>query len=170
MNTLARRLGPLAGIVTLLGSGAYVFVYLYRWEWNRAQVSAAIFVAVEVGLVGWLLAERLRRVERRLELATIDGEARRLHVIRSSAPPARVGFAWLARQDRMSVFIPVLLGAGALLSAVAWVVERVARATAGRVAEHGLAQRLGALDLPPGGLLDPGPDPLALLRGPVAGR
>ena len=48
----ARKIGILAAVVTLLASGAYVFVYLYRWEWNRAQVSAAIFVAAEVGLVG----------------------------------------------------------------------------------------------------------------------
>jgi hypothetical protein len=61
----------------------------------------------------------------------------------------------------------VLLGAGALLSGVAWVVERLARATAGRSAEQGLARRLGALDLPAGGLLEPVADPLALLRGPI---
>jgi len=163
----ARKLGVLGALATLLASGAYVFVYLYRWEWNRAQVSAAIFVAVEVGLVGWLLSERLRRVERRLEGAALDAEQRRLAVIRSTTPPTRVGFAWLAPSDRMDVFIPVLLGAGALLSGVAWVVERLARATAGRSAEHSLARRLGALELPTGGLLEAGADPLALLRGPV---
>jgi hypothetical protein len=163
----ARKIGMLGAIATLVGSGSYVFVYLYRWEWNRAQMSAAIFVAAEVGLIGWLLADRLRRVERRLELGTIDGERRRLQAIRSTAPPPRVGFAWLARSDGMSVFIPVLLGAGALLSGVAWVVERVARSTAGRAAESGLARRLAGLELPAGGLLDAGADPLALLRGPV---
>ena len=163
----ARRVGAVAAVVTLLASGAYFFVYLYRWEWNRAQVSAAIFIAAEVGLVGWLLADRMRRVERRLELATVDAESRRLTAIRATAPPPRVGFAWLARQDRMGVFIPVLLGAGALLSGIAWVVERLARATAGRAAEQGLAHQLATLDLPAGGLLDGGADPLALLRGPV---
>lgn len=163
----ARKIGVLGAVATLVGSGAYVFVYLYRWEWNRAQVSAAIFIAAEIGLVGWLLADRMRRVERRLDLATLDGERRRLDVLRSTTPPPRAGFAWLARPDGMSVFIPVLLGAGALLSGVAWVVERVARGTAGRAAEQGLARRLGALELPTGGLLDTGADPLALLRGPV---
>jgi hypothetical protein len=163
----ARKLGLLAAFATLAASGAYVFVYLYRWEWNRAQVSAAIFVAAEVGLIGWLLSDRLRRVERRLELATVDGDARRLTAIRATAPPPRVGFAWLAKQNQMGVFIPVLLGAGALLSGIAWVVERLARATAGRTAERGLAHQLASLDLPAGGLLDGGADPLALLRGPV---
>ena len=162
----ARKLGALGAIVTLLASGTYVFVYLYRWEWNRAQISAAIFVAVEVGLVAWLLSDRLHRLERRLDTAAVEAEQRRLAIIRQTAPAPRVGFAWLAPPDRMPVFIPVLLGAGALLSGRAWVVERVARATAGRGAEHGLARRLGALDLP-GGLLEPAVDPLALLRGPV---
>lgn len=163
----ARRLGLVGAIATLIASGAYVFIYLYRWEWNRAQVSAAIFVAVEVGLVGWLLSDRLRRVERRLEGAALDAEQRRLAVIRSTTPPPRVGFAWLAPPDRMGVFIPVLLGAGALLSGVAWIVERLARATAGRSAERGLAHRLAVLELPAGGFLEAGADPLALLRGPV---
>jgi len=164
----ARKIGLLGAIATMAASGAYVFIYLYRWEWNRAQVSAAIFIAAEVGLIGWLLADRIRRVERRLQAAAVDTQTQRLQTIRAAAPPARVGFAWLAPTNQTNVFIPVLLGAGALLSGIAWVVERVARSTAGRAAEHGLARRLGALELPPGGLLDTGADPLALLRGPVA--
>jgi hypothetical protein len=161
----ARRAGAAAGIATLIGSGAYVFIYLYRWEWNRAQVSAAIFVAAEVGLIGWLLADRLRGVERRLDALTSDAQHRRLEILRSSAPAPKVGFRWMASSE-MSVFIPVLLGAGAVLSAMAWVVERLSRATAGRVAERGLAGRLATLDLPSGGLLEARPDPVALLRGP----
>jgi hypothetical protein len=163
----ARTLGVLGAVATLITSGAYVFVYLYRWEWNRAQVSAAIFIALEVGLVGWLLSDRLRPVERRLDSAALDAEQRRLAVIRTTAPPPRTGFAWLAPTDRMDVFIPMLLGAGAVLSGVAWTVERLARATAGRRAEVGLARRLAALELPAGGLLETRADPLALLRGPV---
>ena len=163
----ARRIGALAAVVTLLAAGGYVFVYLYRWEWNRAQIAAAIFVAVEVGLVGWLVSDRIRRLERRFEQSDRDAAvARRRQVLRDTAPPPRVTFAWLTRTDRSSVFIPVLLGAGAVLSGLAWVVERISRATAGRAAEHGLAHRLGTLDHPSGGFLDGGEDPLALLRGP----
>jgi hypothetical protein len=162
----ARLLGRLAAFVTLAASGAYVFVYLYRWEWNRAQMSAAIFVAAEVGLVGWLLADRMRRLERRLDHAVLDSEQRRLQILRATAPTPRTNFRWLMRPEHSNVFIPVLLGAGAALSGLAWIVERVAKATAGRVAEHGLARQLGELDLPSGGLLDGGVDPLALLRGP----
>ena len=167
----ARRLGAAAAIVTLAASGVYVFVYLYRWEWNRALVSAAIFIATEVGLMTWLLADRLRHIQTRLDRSAEDAKRHRLEIIRSAAPSPRTSFAWLGRPDQLGVFIPVLLGAGALLSGLAWVVERVARATGGRVAERGLASRLGVLELPDAGLLDGGSDPFALLRGPAtAGR
>jgi hypothetical protein len=162
----ARLLGKLAAFVTLAASGAYVFVYLYRWEWNRAQMSAAIFIAAEVGLIGWLLADRMRRLERRFDHATLGAEQRRLQILRATAPAPHTNFKWLVRPEQTNVFIPVLLGAGAVLSGLAWIVERVAKATAGRAAEHGLARQLGELDLPSGGLLDGGLDPLALLRGP----
>ena len=166
----ARRIGMLAAVFTLVASGAYVFIYLYRWEWNRAQVAAAIFIAVEVAMIGWILADRIRRIDRRLDSHGAswanESEQRRLQIIRTTAPPPRTQFEWLTRTDRTNVFIPVLLGAGALLSGLAWLVERVARSTAGRSAERGLARDLSGLDLPAGGLLDGGLDPLALLRGP----
>ena len=162
----AKRIGGAAAIVTLLASGVYFFLYLYRWEWNRAQVAAAIFVAAEVGIVGWLLSDRIRRVERRLDRMAATAQERRLHILRENAPAARASFSWLTRTDRSSVFIPVLLGAGAVLSGLAWIVERLSRATAGRAAESGLARRLGAIEPPAGGLLDGGDDPLAILRGP----
>ena len=166
----ARRIGVLAAIFTLVASGAYVFIYLYRWEWNRAQVAAAIFIAVEIA------HDRMdprrpdaphRPSPRRRSAWPLEGEQRRLHVIRTTATAAahRTSTGSRAPTAR-NVFIPVLLGAGAVLSGLAWVVERVARATAGRAAERGLARDLGALDLPAGGLLDGGLDPLALLRGP----
>lgn len=164
---LVRRLGALAAISTFVASGAYVFVYLYRWEWNRALVSGVIFLATEVGLVGWLLVDRLRRLEQRLDRSDREAEQRRVDVLRATAPPPRAGFSWLTKQDQLGVFIPVLLGAGALMSALAWVVERLARSTAGRAAERGLAARLHVLELPQGGLLQLGPDPYELLRGPV---
>jgi hypothetical protein len=162
-----RRLAALLAAVTLVGSGAYVVVYLYRWEWNRAQISAAIFIAAEVGVLGWLIIDRMRRLERRLEHHLVQGEQRRLQLIRENAPPPTARFAWLARTDQLNVFIPVLLGAGVLLSGLAWVVERLARLTTGRVVERGLARRLGILEHPPGGYLDPRHDPLAVLRGPT---
>ena len=162
----ARRAALLGALATMAASGAYVFVYLYRWEWNRALISAAIFIAAEVGLLGMRMGERLGRLERQLAASERAAELRRLEVLRASAPPAGDPFAWL-RVDRTNVFIPVLLGAGVVLSAVAWVVERFAQATAGRAVERGLARGLGALEPPAGGLLATGDDPLAPLRGPL---
>lgn len=59
------------------------------------------------------------------------------------------------------MFVPVLLGAGVVLSGVAWLVERAARIAAGRQMERGLAVRLGSL-APPETLIAREPDPFAL--------
>jgi len=155
----ARRLGLIAALVTMAGSGWYVFVYLYRWEWNRALISGVIFLAAEIGLMGALVIRRLARIERRLDELPSGSRPRQadpavLGRLREGAPPRREPFAWLGRRpDRVSVFVPVLLGAGVVLSGLAWLVERVARHVTGPVAERGLARRLQALALPPGGFL-----------------
>jgi hypothetical protein len=70
----------------------------------------------------------------------------------------------------MNVFVPVLMGAGVLLSGIAWVVERLARATVTPVAERGLAAQLDGLALPAHGFATAERAPLDLLRGPVASR
>jgi hypothetical protein len=81
--------------------------------------------------------------------------------VREAAPEPRKPFAWLT-PDRTNVFVPVLLGAGVIMSAVAWVVEKLARATAGTSMERGLALRLEPLAPPAGGLLDRSPDAYAM--------
>lgn len=87
--------------------------------------------------------------------------------VHAAAPARSEAFDWLrpedvARRDGVSVFVPVLLGAGVLLSGVAWVVERLGHLTAGPVAENRLVRRLDSLALPPGGFLDePTRDPFA---------
>lgn len=167
-----RRLGMLAAVVTMGGAGWYVFVYLYRWEWNRALISGVIFLAAELALIGALVMQRLTRIERKL-----DGEADRwsrqprqapdpvvLARLRDTAPPPREPFGWLnQRSQQLSVFVPVLLGAGVLLSGLAWIVERLARHLGGSSAERALARRLQAIALPAGGLFghDEGPDPFS---------
>ncbi len=72
------------------------------------------------------------------------------------------------------MFVPVLLGAGVVLSALAWVVERLARVTAGAALERGLAVRLAVLSLPPEPLVDARDEEalspaLTLLLRPVPG-
>jgi hypothetical protein len=163
----ARLIGRVLGGVTLAASGAYTFVYLYRWEWNRALMSAAIFVAAEVAVMGSVLAERLKAISRRLDAQDDDARRRRVDRIRETAPPARVGFDWLARPQHMNVFVPVLMGAGVLMSGLAWVVERLARATVRPTAERGLAAQLDGLALPAAGFVAGHDDPVDLLRGPL---
>lgn len=178
-------------VVTMLGSGGFLFVYLYRWEWNRALIAGIVFLAAEIGFVGWSLLGRITELERTVERA--DGRGM---VLPASADPARreristhlrgarvdgvsggtrggsAGpFEWLrADGSRTAVFIPILLGAGLLLSSLAWLVERVARVGAGRVGDERLAGRLSSMGVTPGGFLDPGGDPLSALRGPRPGR
>jgi hypothetical protein len=79
--------------------------------------------------------------------------------VREAAPEPRNPFKWLS-PDRSNVFVPVLLGAGVIVSGIAWLVERIARATAGSSLERGLAVRLEPLAPPKGGLLEPRADAL----------
>jgi hypothetical protein len=64
-------------------------------------------------------------------------------------------FPWLRDPDepvdRFGVFIPILMGAGILLSGLAWLVERLARVVNRTVLEGSPADRPNYLTLPPGG-------------------
>jgi hypothetical protein len=153
-----RRVGMVVAIVTMGASAWYVFAYLSRWEWNRALVSGMFFLAAEIGIIGVAVISRLGSVERRIErLERLDRHApdpQLLARVQEAAPPRREPFAWLSKSaNRTNVFVPVLLGAGVVLSGLAWVVERVARLTAEPGLERGLARRLEQLAPPVGGLL-----------------
>ncbi len=143
---------------------AYTIVYLYRWEWHRAIVAGLFLAVAEVALATAAVLQRLGALERRLTEAmagdrispagspATEPSPEVLARVRESAPAPRPPFAWLA-PDRLGVFLPILLGAGVLASAAAWVVESLARATARPALERRLAWRLTALALPAGGLL-----------------
>ncbi len=147
---LARLAGRLVGLVVLVVSGAYLLIYLYRWEWNRALVAGIFFVSAEVAIASGIILSRLRAIEDHLARG---GTA----PVAAAAPPERRSpFAWLEPDPtRMGVFIPVLLGAGVILSTLAYLVERIARFTAAPVAEHDLAARLATLNPPAEGLVPP---------------
>ncbi len=139
---LARLIGRLVALVVLIFSGTYLLVYLYRWEWNRALVSGIFFVSAEVALAAGLILSRLRAIEDHLA----EGPA---PVPSESEAGRRSPFAWLdPGEGGLGVFIPVLLGAGVILSALAYLVERVSRFTAAPVAEHDLARRLSTIASP----------------------
>ncbi|MFC9993999.1 hypothetical protein [Nocardia sp. NPDC127526] len=164
---MARRIGVLLALGTVIATGTYVFVYLYRWEWNRAILSATLFIAAEVALVAMLLTNRLRTVQARLDEGGGDRHSP-ARIVRAAAPRSRVTFDWLAsRPDRMTVFVPVLLAGGVLLTGIAWVVERVARVTAGPAVDQRIISGLDRLQLPANGFLAPVDDGTRLLRGPL---
>jgi hypothetical protein len=147
---LALALRLLVGVV-LVVSGAYLLIYLYRWEWNRAIISGVFFVAAEVALATSVILQHLRAVEQRSTVP--DRRAGVLDRVRSAPVDRPNPFAWLdPRSGRLGVFVPVLLGAGAILSALAYVVERIAEATALPIADRRLATRMAAIELPAGGL------------------
>jgi hypothetical protein len=163
----ARRLFYAIGLAVLASSGAYVFIYLVRWEWNRAMFAALLFVVAEVVLLSAVVLDRLRtlssQVERLAQQQKHDPQV--LNRIRETAPPPSEPFAWLKPGgDQLGVFVPVLMGAGMVLSGLAWLVERIARHTATPALERGLATQLSAFALPDS--LLPTNAPVALLEGP----
>ena len=160
----AGRIAAVLGVTVLVATGLYFFVYLWRWEWNRALIAGILFVATEVAVASATVLNRLHRLGERLTSPDPAVLAR----IRESAPPPRDHFEWLSpKSGRMGVFVPVLIGMGVVASGLAWLVERLARATAGPALERGLAARLAPLAWPKDGLLPPREDDaLTLLERP----
>lgn len=150
--------GGLSGVY----AGYYTVVYLTRWEWQRALICATLLLIIEVLLATVLLLARVSRLESRLEQSEARMEDVRLR-LEQTRSPVRHRFGWLAGADsramdgaqRTFVFVPVLMVAGAVLSGLATVVQRIAAASAGRGAERRLAGRLTALTAPPAGRTDP---------------
>jgi len=162
------RAGRIAGVLgagVLAVTALYFFVYLWRWEWNRALIAGLLFVATEVAMATATVLARLRALDGRLTPPDPAVLAR----IRESAPEPHDHFEWLSpRSGRMGVFVPVLIGMGVVASGLAWLVERVARTTAGPALERGLASRLGPLAWPAHGLVpQEDDDALAILERPV---
>ena len=160
-GSIAKLLGGIVMATTAL----YFFVYLWRWEWNRALIAGVLFVATEVAMASATILNRLHALSDKLAAPDPAVLAR----IRESAPPPRDHFEWLSpKSGRMGVFVPVLIGMGVVASGLAWLVERLARATAGPVLERGLAARLGPLAWPAEGLVpETDDDALAVLDHPL---
>mgnify|MGYP001217223644 CR=1 FL=1 len=163
----AKPAAYLLGGAAALGAAYFLVVYLYRWQWQRTIVCGVLLLIVEVLLLSLAVLDRLARLERRLG----EGDARQGEILAAlrgageadPGPEARTAaggprFAWLERgtqaleRDRHShVFVPVLMATGAALSGLAWLVERVAGATARPTADRRLARRFAVLAPPPGG-------------------
>ncbi|WP_328938804.1 hypothetical protein OG288_31530 [Streptomyces tauricus] len=147
-----RRVAYFFGGAAAAGAGTYVVVYLYRWQWQRAILCGVLLLVVEVLLLGIVLLGRLARIEERMS----DADRRQEDVLarlREKEAPAGTGgdrFRWLDDEPASPtyVFVPVLMVTGVLLSGLAWLVQRIAAATARPTAERRLAGRLSVLAAP----------------------
>jgi hypothetical protein len=177
-----RVLSWAVGVVTLLATGGYLFVYIYRWEWHRALLVGMLFLATLVALSAALVLRRPGAVERRLSAPVGAPDAALVLRRLQQAPASQRPFPWLGPQhlDRTNIFIPVLLGGGLVVSAVAWLVERLAGHSARAGIEDELAGQLHLVAFPSAPLVateaellaaddDCADDPLQrLLLGPSA--
>ncbi|MFS8203115.1 hypothetical protein ACLVWQ_31060 [Streptomyces sp. CWNU-52B] len=146
-----RRVAYFFGGAAAAGAGTYVVVYLYRWQWQRAILCGVLLLVVEVMLLGIVLLGRLARIEERMRDADRRQEdvLARLREKETPSPTAGDRFRWLDEPtSRTYVFVPVLMVTGVLLSGLAWVVQRIASATARPTAERRLAGRLSVLAAP----------------------
>ncbi|WP_416968021.1 hypothetical protein [Streptomyces sp. 4F14] len=158
----ARLVGYTFGGLSAAYAGYYMVLYLTRWEWQRALMSGVLLLVVEVFLATVVLLTRFARIEERMEAsdARVEEVRRRLEQSRQQHPGQ---FRWVRSVDmqeldgtqRTFVFVPVLMAAGAALSGVAMVIQKIAGATARPGAERRLAGRLAALTAPELGPRDP---------------
>ena len=151
---LARAVGLTLASVVLGVSGLYVIVDLARWEWNRAMLSGLVFVAALVVIVAMVVMRQLRRLDERVSASMqsrSDAEIVRRSLGRPTGERAARRFHWLETPpDRLGVFIPVLLGAGVIVSFLTYVVERIAGAVASTTVDRITVRELRT-DLPLGG-------------------
>ncbi|WP_327427907.1 hypothetical protein [Streptomyces sp. NBC_01236] len=142
-----RRVAYLFGGAAAAGAGVYVVIYLYRWQWQRAILCGVLLLVVEVMLLGIVLLGRLSRIEERMR----ESDRRQQDVLARlrQEESASGRFRWLEEPgSRSYVFVPVLMVTGVLLSGLAWLVQRIASATARPSAERRLAGRLTILAAP----------------------
>ncbi|MCX4557139.1 hypothetical protein OHA02_13125 [Streptomyces phaeochromogenes] len=144
-----RRVAYFFGSAAAAGAGTYVVIYLYRWQWQRAILCGVLLLVVEVMLLGIVLLGRLARIEERMRDADRRQEDVLARLREKEARPAGDRFRWLDEPtSRTYVFVPVLMVTGVLLSGLAWIVQRIASATARPTAERRLAGRLAVLAAP----------------------
>ncbi len=155
--TIAKRIATLLLAAAAAAALYYLVRHLYRWEWHRALFSALVVIAAEIaGCTAYVVRVIRRtsdedRASRRREPTHLDPVV--LARIRNSRQPSRRHFAWLQDRSELSVFVSFLIGGGVLVSAGAWLVDRIAQGTAGAGRERDLADRLSAIAYPEDGLL-----------------
>lgn len=88
-----RLVGYTFGGLSAAYAGYYTVLYLTRWQWQRALISAALLLIVEVFLATMLLLTRFARLENRLVQsdARIDDVRKRLEQTRTPHRTAPTG-------------------------------------------------------------------------------
>ncbi len=138
----ARTIARWLAIATVVGAGITMIRELYSWEWHRALVAGTFTLIAEVALATSLILDRLAKAQSSNVTAPQDRQQRFADQLTATRPKSRDQFAWMRDPSRTNVFIPLLMGAGVVLSGMAWLVERLAARTTGRVADRRLARRL----------------------------
>ncbi len=138
--------------LTLALSGAWAMLALYRWEWTRALWMTMAFVVAEVALVAVLLTARLQDLAERVGRLEPGDPRVRSRLAETRPTPDR--FDWLREHTtQLHVFVTMILGGGVILSAILWVVDRVAGRTMTASLERRLAGQLSAIAFPADGLV-----------------
>ena len=147
-----KKLVWLFAVATFVGALAYSVISLNRWEWTRALYFGLVVLVAEVGLAAGLV---LRKLDRMAE----SERARERDEVRTVLRESRASkhrFAWLEPREiisRSNVFITMLVGGGVVLSALAWLLDKVAARTTTSLEEGRLAGDLTRIAYPEDGLL-----------------
>lgn len=149
---MKRALTAVAWILSigiLLESGVMMLVYLGRWQWNRSIIWGFIFIAALMVSSTALVIRSIARMDARSHgTDPLSPDMAVARALRESNLRRGPRFEWLQQDpNRLSVFLPVLLGAGLLLSTIAYAIERAAGAVAGGRLDRRTAAII-PLDLP----------------------
>ena len=149
---MTKKVSLLALLLTLALSAMWTAVSLYRWEWTRALWMTIVFVGAEVALIGIMVLQRIRSLEERIEDSRQAVATHR----RADGIPATDRFEWLREStNRANVFVTVFLGGGVLVSAVLWVVDKLAGRSVVSSQQRKLAASLRGIAFPVSGFVPP---------------
>lgn len=175
-----KKLAWLLALAVTITAMVYMFRHLASWEWHRAMFAGIAMLAGQLALATAIIVRTIKRTGAQGGggAAVDDRVVARL---RQTRPPSGRVFAWLKpEQGQMNVFVSILLAGGVVVSAGAWVIDKIATTTSAGGMENRLAAKLATLQPPADGfvaadgeLLPAGrpvdDETLGLLLGPSTG-